>query len=274
MLPLLIAQDDQIVSESLTTADWVIAAAVLVGSIVAAQILRRVVRNAAIGAGVEERTARTLARWLSYAVVIAGVVVFLVILGVQLGPLLATFAALGVAIAFAIQDDLRNLWSGFQIQTRRPFKLGDEIATGDWVGTVETITLRSTTLKTRDGKSVEVPNANVLLRGIDNRTLTPTRRTTLAVGVAYDTDLERAQGILVDAALGAEGVLGKPKPTAFVEAFNESTIDFAVRFWHGAPTPDMWRARSAVAIEIKKALDEAGIELAFPQRTVWLKREG
>jgi len=273
MLPLIVAQDDQVVSESLTTADWVIAAAVLVGSVIGAQLVKRLVRNAAEGAGVEHRTARAVGRWVSYVVALAGIVIFLVILGVQLGPLLAAFAALGVAIAFAIQDDLRNLWSGIQVQTRRPYKLGDEIATGEWQGIVEAINLRATTLRTRDGKSVEVPNANIMLRGIDNRTLTPTRRTTLAVGVAYDTDLERAQAILVDAVLGAEDVEAEPKPTAFVEAFNESTIDFAVRFWHGAGTPDMWRARSAAAIAIKKALDDAGIEMAFPQRTVWLKRE-
>ena len=115
--------------------------------------------------------------------------------------------------------DLRNLWSGVQIQTRRPFRLGDEIATGDWIGTVEGVTLRSTTLRTRDGQHIEVPNANILLRGINNRTLTPSRRTTLTVGVAYDTDLEDAQRILAAATARAGGVGDDPAPPAFVEEF-------------------------------------------------------
>ncbi len=132
--------------------------------------------------------------------------------------------------------------------------------------------LRATTLRTRDGKQVAIPNANVMLRGIDNRTATPTRRTTLAVGVAYDTDLERAQRVLVDALRDVEEVEGSPEPTAFVEEFGESTVNFAVRFWHGPETPDMWRARSAAAIAIKSALDAAGIEMAFPQRTVWIQQ--
>lgn len=271
-MPLTIAQtDQQVVSESLTTADWVVAAAVLVGSVIAAQIVKRLVARAVEGAGGDERIARAVGRWVAYAIVLGGVVTFLVILGVRLGPLLATFAALGVAIAFALQDDLRNLWSGIQIQTRRPFKLGDEISTGEWQGTVEAVTLRAITLRTRDGKQVLIPNANVMLRGIDNRTVTPTRRTTLTVGVAHDTDLKRAQRVLVDALGEVEEVEGLPEPTAFVEEFGESTINFAVRFWHGAETPAMWRARSAAAIAIKDALDAAEIEMAFPQRTVWVQ---
>lgn len=271
-MPLTIAQTDQeVVSESLTTADWVVAAAVLVGSVIAAQIVKRLVARAVEGAGGDERIARAVGRWVAYAIVLGGVVTFLVILGVRLGPLLATFAALGVAIAFALQDDLRNLWSGIQVQTRRPFKLGDEIATGEWQGTVEAVTLRAITLRTRDGKQVLIPNANVMLRGIDNRTVTPTRRTTLTVGVAYDTDLKRAQRVLVDALGEVEEVESMPEPTAFVEEFGESTINFAVRFWHEAETPSMWRARSAAAIAIKEALDAAEIEMAFPQRTVWIQ---
>jgi small-conductance mechanosensitive channel len=273
VVSLILAQaQPQVVSDSLTTTDWIVAAAVLVGSVIAAQVVKRVVRRAAMGSGVDERVARLVGRWVSYAVVLAGVIAFVVLLGVRFGPLFTAFTALGVAVAFALQDDLRNLWSGIQIQLRRPFKLGDEIATGEWEGTVEVVNLRATTLRTRDGKEIEIPNANVMLRGIDNRTLTPTRRTTLTVGVAYDTDLERAQQVLLEALSDVEGVESAPAPTAFVEAFAESTIDFAVRFWHGAATPDMWRARSAAAMAIKSALDTAGIEMAFPQRTVRIRR--
>jgi small-conductance mechanosensitive channel len=111
-----------------------------------------------------------------------------------------------------------------------------------------------------------------MLRGIDNRTATPSRRTTLEVGVSYETDLKHAQQVLIDALRDVDEIEGSPEPTAFVEEFGDSTINFAVRFWHGAETPQMWRARSAGAIAIKSALDAAGIEMAYPQRTVWLKR--
>jgi small-conductance mechanosensitive channel len=164
------------------------------------------------------------------------------------------------------------MWSGIQIQTRRPFSLGDQISTGEWTGTVEVINLRSTTLRTADGKVVAVPNSNVMLRGIDNLTATPVRRTTLRVGVAYETDLERAQRVLVDAVRGVEEVDSSKDPEALVEKLGPTGVTFAVRFWHGAATSEMWRARSASAIAIKSALEGAGIEAPTPHQTVWIQQ--
>ena len=272
-MALLLAQnDEQVVSDDLTTVDWVVAAAVLVGSVIVAQIAKHFIAKALENAGLDQRVARAGARFASYLIVLGGIVFFLVHLGVKIGSLLAAFAALGVAVAFAVQDDLRNMWAGIQIQSRRPFKLGDQIATGDWVGTVEAINLRATTLRTPDGKQVAVPNGNVMLRGIDNRTTTPIRRTALTVGVAYDADLEHAQRILVVALRGVKEVEPEPEPEALVEEFGDSAINFAVRFWHGAENEEMWSARSAAAIAIKRALDEAAIDISFPQVEVSLRR--
>ena len=265
----LIAQDEpQVVSDSLTTTDWIVAVAVLLGSVVLAQVAKRLVEKAVVRSGVQERMARAVGRWASYAVVLGGLVGFLAILQVRLAPLFTAFAALSIGIAFALQEDLRNMWAGIQIQTRRPFKLGDEIVTGEWTGIVESINLRATKLRTLDGKHVAVPNGNVMLRVIDNRTTAPNRRTAIAVGVAYDTDLEHAQRVLVEALRDVEGVHELPEPAAYVEEFGESTISFAVRFWHRSEMIAMWEARSAAAIAIKSALDDAGIQIAFPQRVV------
>ena len=270
-----IAQSDElIVSESTGTGDWILAAVILVASVILGQIAKRLVARV-LERTVDERVARAIGRWTGYAIVLAGVVAFLIILGVQLGPLLTVSAALGVAITFAIQDDLRNMWSGIQIQTRRPFSLGDQISTGEWTGTVEEINMRSTTLRTPDGKVLAVPNANVMLRGIDNLTATSVRRTTLTVEVAYDTDLERAQRVLVDAVRAVEEVDSSRDPEALVKKLDAGAIGgvtIAVRFWHGAETSDMWRARSASAIVIKSALEEAGIEAPTLEQVMWLRQ--
>jgi small-conductance mechanosensitive channel len=272
-LPLLIAQsDEQIVSESTRTEDWILATVVVVGSVILALVAKRLAARAVEGAGVEERVARTVGRWAEYLIVIAGIVAFLVILGVQLGPLFTAFAAVGIAVTFAIQDDLRNMWSGMQIQTRRPYSLGDQISTGEWEGTVEAIKLRSTTLRTPDGQEVVVPNANVMLRGIQNLTATPLRRTTLRVGVAYETDLEGAQRVLVDAVSGVEEVDSSRDAKALVEKLGPTGVTFAVRFWHGPSTEDMWNARSASAIAIKSALEDAGIQAPTPHQAVWIQQ--
>jgi small-conductance mechanosensitive channel len=240
--------------------------------VIGALIAKRLVARAAEGAGFDEPAARTVGRWAQYLIVITGIVAFLIILGVQIGPLLTAFAAIGVAITFAIQDDLRNMWSGMQLQTRRPYSLGDQISTGEWTGTVEAIKLRSTTLRTPDGKEVVVPNANIMLRGIDNLSAEPVRRTTLRVGVAYETDLERAQRLLVDAVRGVEGVDSSKDPEALVEKLGPTGVTFAVRFWHGPLTEDMWSARSASAIAIKSALEEAGVQAPTPHQTVWIQQ--
>ncbi len=209
-----IAQSGElIVSESTGTEDWVLATVILVGSVILAVVAKGLVARAVERAGVDEPTARTVGRWAEYLIVISGIVAFLIILGVRLGPLFAAFAAIGVAVTFAIQDDLRNLWSGIQLQTRRPFSLGDQISTGEWEGTVEAIKLRSTTLRTPDGRQVAVPNAHVVLRGLDNLTAMPLRRTTLRVGVAWHGpksedmwDARSAGAIAIKSALEKAGI--------------------------------------------------------------------
>jgi len=80
--------------------------------------------------------------------------------------------------------------------------------------------------------------------------------------------LEKAQRLMVEAAKGADGVLAHPSPEAWVEEFGESAVRFAVRFWHAPDQATLWRVRSAVAIEVKRALDAAGIVIPFPQRVV------
>jgi small conductance mechanosensitive channel len=271
-LSTLVAQSEEIVPGSTSTEDWILATVILVGSVIGALIAKRLVARAVEGTGVDEAVARTVGRWAQYLIVIAGIVAFLIILGVQLGPLLTAFAAIGIAVTFAIQDDLRNMWSGMQLQARRPYNLGDQISTGEWTGTVEAIKLRSTTLRTPSGQEVVVPNANIMLRGIDNLSAEPVRRTTLRVGVAYETDLERAQRLLVDAVRGVEEVDSSKDPEALVEKLGPTGVTFAVRFWHGPLTEDMWSARSASAIAIKSALEEAGVQAPTPHQTVWIQQ--
>ncbi len=113
-----------------------------------------------------------------------------------------------------------------------------------------------------------IPNALVWKNPLKNITTTPERRTTIDVGVAYGTDLDRAKGVLERAVAAVEDVHTEPAPTAQVFAFGASSIDFAVRYWHDAPTSTLWKLRDEVARAIKRALDEAGIEIPFPQRVV------
>ena len=135
-------------------------------------------------------------------------------------------------------------------------------------GRVVDVNFRTVVLVSMDGERVLIPAAKVLDEPIVNYTARPRRRTTLDVGVDYGADLRTACRVLHDAALGAEGVLAQPSPEVLVTAFGESSIELAVRFWHGPTIAEMWKARSAVAIAAKDALDAAGIDIPFPQRVV------
>ena len=260
----------EVLRDELTPGDWLQAGIVLVLALLVAVTVRRLLVRTLAHGDAERGVALLAGRFAGYAIVVAGTVYALASLEVRIGPLLGALGIGGIALAFALQEILSNLVAGVLLQVRRPFHRGDEIKSGDFEGVVQDIDLRVVRLRTYDGLEVFLPNAQVLGSPIVNVTRTPDRRTTLRVGVAYATDLRQAQAVLVLAATAAEHVLPRPAPDAWVEEFAESGIIFAVRFWHGADIATTVRARSAAAIAVKEALDQAGITIPFPQRTVWL----
>lgn len=200
--------------------------------------------------------------------VLGGFLAALSSLNVQLGPLLGALGIGGLAIAFAAKTILENLFASVLLRTRRPIRRGDQIATLDHSGTVEEINLRVVVLRSFDGERVFLPCSHVLNSAIVNCTVNGTRWTTLTVGVSYGTDLDEATRVLRAAMAEAEGVKADPPPEAQIERFGESSIDFALRFWHAPDNASMWATRTAVAASARRRLQEAGIEIPFPQRTV------
>lgn len=246
-----------------------LAAAVFVGTVLTALILRRLLVRVVDRGDADRSAGRLAGRSLSVLVVALGFVYGLSILGVSIGPLVGALGVGGIALAFALQDILQNFVAGVLIQIRRPFRVRDQISSGDFEGTVIDVNLRTTELSTYDGLLVYLPNADVLKTPIVNFTRTPSSRTSLTVGLAYDTDLTRAVDVLITACGFAEGVLENPPPEVWVEEFGDSSMNLAVRYWHAADIASRWRVRSAVAVSIKAALDEAGMVIPFPQRTLW-----
>ena len=267
--PLAASGDDvPLVSDEVTLVEVAQAGVVFLAAVLLAVLLRRLlVRTVDREAG--RHLGRVLGRFLSVVVVGVGAVYALDLVGVRIGPLLGALGVGGIALAFAAQDILQNLIAGVMLQIRHPFRIGDQIGSKDFEGVVDDVNLRTVELTTYDGLTVYLPNADVLKNPIVNYTRTPFSRTELIVGVAYDTDLERAQQAFVAACRGTEGVRESPAPEAWVFEFGESSIDFAVRYWHPADIASRWRVRSAVAMSVKRALDEAGIQIPFPQRTLW-----
>ncbi len=249
--------------------DWVRAGIVLVVTLVLAAAARRAVERLFGRQGGDPGGGRVAGRFLSLVVVAVGLVYVLVVLGVRIGPLVGALGLGGIALAFALQDILQNFVAGLLIQLRRPFRRGEQVQLGDYEGVVEDVNLRTVQLHTYDGLVVYLPNATVLQGAIVNYTRTPLSRTELEVGVAYDTDLPTAQRVLLEAVTGAAEVVGSPPPEVWAWRFDDSAIVFAVRYWHSADIASRWRVRSQVAVDVKAALDRAGITIPFPQVTLW-----
>ncbi|CAN5844962.1 mechanosensitive ion channel family protein [soil metagenome] len=254
--------------EGLTAGNWVSAGAIFFGSIVISRLVYRLVSRLVQRGDGSNQAARLMGRVFASLVVAVGFVYSLQVLGVRLAPLLGALGIGGLALAFAAQSILENVFASVLLQSRRPFRLGDQIETNDVEGTVEDVNFRTVVLRSYAGEKVLIPCAQVLNAAITNYTAKGTRRTTLEVGVAYGTDLEAAQRVLLAASASVDGVRPEPAPEAWVEQFGESSIDFALRWWHLPDIATTWRVRSGVAMAVKAAFDEAGIEIPFPQRTL------
>jgi small-conductance mechanosensitive channel len=264
-MPFPLVSDVELLGVSRT---WWVAAAIAVGTGILAFAVRRVLTRV-IDHGEPDRVfGRQLGRMASIVVVVVGVVWALGVVGIDVGPLIGALGISGIAIAFAAQDVIQNFIAGIIIQVRRPFRVGDQVTTMEFDGTVRDVDLRTVRLTTFDGLDVVLPARDVLGNAIVNHTRTPTRRTTLAVGVRYDTDLTLARRVVLEALARVDGVEAEPEPVAWVREFGDSSIDLDVMFWHRSDIATLYRVRSEAAIAIKAGLDRAGIEIPFPQRVL------
>lgn len=209
------------------------------------------------------QTAR-IGTWV-LGVILAAVIAFP---GLQLGDLIALLGLGSVAIGFAFQDIFKNFLAGILLLLEEPFRLGDQIIVSDYEGTVETVNIRFTQLRTYTGEVVEIPNSIVFTSAVKVLTANVCRRTDLDIGVDYVTPLPLAQQIFLDTVKQVEGVLPEPVPEVDCVGFGDSAINFKVRFWTAPQIVEVRRTRSRVAIALKAACDSAGITIPYPIRTV------
>lgn len=257
-----------VLGDGLTAADFIAAALILIAAVAFARIVQAVIARALRAQDTDASVVRFVSRFIRNLVILGGLVYALVRLEVRMAPLLGAVGIGGLAVAFAAQSILENAFASILLRTRRPFRRGNQITTGEFDGTVEDVNFRTVVLRTYAGEKVLLPCAQVLGNAIINHSVNGMRRTTLEVGVAYASDLPTVQRVLLDAAASVEGVLQSPPPEAYVEEFGDSSIDFALRFWHAPDIATLWRVRSAVAMAVKAAFDRNGIEIPFPQRVL------
>jgi small-conductance mechanosensitive channel len=248
---------------------------VLVLAVFAASLARKWARTALTRASGDERAGNSWGRIVQYSVLLLGVVASLAVAGVSLGALMVAVGAVGFAIAFAMQSTIANFISGLIILTTHPFARGDAVEVNGVEGKVEEISIRSTKLTTFDGLKVEVPNQQVLTNNITVYSYHPTRRFEVAVGIGYDDDIAGAVETAAEAAGTVEDVLTDPAPEVFVTDLGDSSVNLNARFWvNRTDRATMLQIKGEVARAVKEALDEAGYDIPFPIRTVYMDDEG
>ena len=249
--------------------EWVLAVIVVILSLVGGRLIRRALSRGLARTPVTPFAAIVLGKTVVYLAVVVGLYFSLSVLNLEVGPLIGALGLAGLAVAFAFQDILENFIAGVLILMRQPIKVGDEMESNGYQGDVQDLSLRAVAIDTFDGDRVYLPNSMVWKSPLVNFTETPLRRTTLVVGVAYRTDLDHAQRVLQEAIDKVPGVVIPPAATVEFVEFNNSSIDFYVRYWHASDRPSLWAVRDRAGRAMKKALDAAGIEIPFPQRTLW-----
>lgn len=187
-------------------------------------------------------------------------------LGIQTTSFIAILGAAGLAIGLALQGSLANFAAGFLMIIFRPFKVGDYIEGAGTAGTVESIQIFTTLLKTPDNKTVIIPNAKLTADNIVNFTTKGTRRMDMVVGIGYDSDIDKAREILEELVTSDDRVLKDPSHKIAVVELADSSVNFVVRPWVNAS--DYWDVWFDLTEKVKKRFDEAGISIPFPQRDI------
>jgi len=189
-------------------------------------------------------------------------------IGIPVDRITVIIGALSVGVGFGLQTLINNLVSGLIISFERPVNIGDIVEINGKGGIVQSIGFRSSIMKTWDGAEVVIPNGDLLNQHLVNWTLTDsTRRIEFTVSVAYGTDLEIAKQVLFDVINKDERIMQVPAPLVLAKEFNNSSIDFDLKFW-ARDIKEWLSIKSDIVIAVDKALKLNNITIPFPQRDI------
>jgi small conductance mechanosensitive channel len=198
-----------------------------------------------------------------------GVVMAASQLGFEVSSVLAGLGIAGLAVGLAAQDSLANLVGGITILWDRPFRIGDNVTIAGTFGRVQEIGLRATTILTVQKEEAIIPNKQVINEQILNHTRNGQLRLSVPVGIGYGEDTREARRVLLAAVEGHPRILPEPAPKVVVTELAESSVNLELRVFLRQPHEQREAFFELIEL-VKVTLDEAGIEIPFPQRTLHL----
>ena len=264
----------QLLTEIAQEAGWILLKILLAFIIyfVGKQLVKWVVRimDKAFERHKVEASLRSFLRSLVKALLMIVLILAIVqTLGVNTSSFLALFASAGLAIGMALSGTLQNFAGGVVLLLLRPYKVGDYIEAQGQSGTVESIGLFSTCLKTPDNQTIYVPNNSIATSIIDNYSQSETRRVDWLLSISYGDDVDVARREILAMLEADARVLKDKEPVVYVKNLGESSVDLSIRAW--VANADYWGLYFDMNEKMYKELPSKGINFPFPQLDVNLK---
>lgn len=213
---------------------------------------------------------------LRMLLVVLAVVVGLTAVGVDLTAFAVFSGAVGIGVGLGLRRTVENLLAGYTMLADQSIKPGDvievETVYGPTYGQVRKMTTRYVAVRTRDGTEALIPNEMIVSSALTNWSHSDrvTRRK-IPVGISYDSDVELARRLCLDAAAQVPRVLSHPKSVCLMKGFGDSSVDLELRFWINDPENGVSNVASDVLLKIWASFQEHGIEVPFPQRDLHLR---
>ncbi|NJM99147.1 MAG: mechanosensitive ion channel family protein [Phormidesmis sp. RL_2_1] len=219
-----------------------------------------------------DRSTEILIGRLGYGGVwVVGAVIALGVWGIDFAAMLGALGLTSVALGFSLKDVLSNYISGVILLAARPFHIGDQVVIKGYEGTITQVQLRSTTLRTYDGRMIYLPNQEVFQSSITNNTASKYLRSSVMVGIDYDADIVEARNVIIQAIANLNEVQPSPVPEVLVRELAASTVNLEIRFWVDSHRAGFLETTSVVAQSIKEALQTHDIEMPTEIYTLLLK---
>ncbi|EZA31414.1 small-conductance mechanosensitive channel MscS [Escherichia coli] len=244
---------------------------IIIGGI-AARMISGVLNNLMLGRNIDATVAQFLSVLIRHAIIAFTLIAALGRVGVQTASVIAVPGAAGLVVGLSLQGALSNLAAGILLVMFRPFRSGEYADLGGVAGTVQSVHIFSTTMRTLDGKIVVIPNGKIIAGEIVNFSREPERRNEFIISVSYDADIDRVKQVLTDIVMSEERVLKNREITVRLNELGESSMNFVVRVW--SRRDDLQSVYWDVLERIKREFDSEGISFPYPQMDIHLVRSG
>ena len=248
----------------------VAALAIIIIGLIIARMISNAVNRLMISRNIDATVADFISALARYAIIAFTLIAALGRVGVQTASVIAVLGAAGLAVGLALQGSLSNLAAGVLLVLFRPLRAGEYVDLGGVAGTVQSVQIFSTTMRTADGKIIVIPNGKIIAGNIINFSREPARRNEFIIGVAYDSDIDQVKQILTDIIQSDDRILKEREMTVSLNELGASSINFVVRVWSNSG--DLQNVYWDVLERIKREFDAAGISFPYPQMDVNFKR--